>query len=174
VKQLFCGGARVPGATLISRGYFPNWCQIGPFRFNRLRRFSQLTQPPCPGGPARIAAPRSERGGVAVQILPLRPAFSTQEQLGGPDMGNETAFATSTHSPDNLQATNLGAGGSNPSGRAKQIKDLQWGWPFRAGCRVTLRVTAARLSNQRPSPRATLGVLNRLSARMVGRPTRMI
>src|SRR6516164_7779583 len=54
---------RVPGATLISRGYFPNWCQIGPFRFNRLRRFSQLTQPPCPGGSTLIAAPRSGRGG---------------------------------------------------------------------------------------------------------------
>jgi len=47
-----CYGALVPGATLISRDYFPNWCQIGPFRFNRLRRFSQLTQPPRkpPGG----------------------------------------------------------------------------------------------------------------------------
>jgi hypothetical protein len=43
---------RVPGATLISHGYFSNWCQIGPFRFNRLRRFSQLTLPPRtpPGG----------------------------------------------------------------------------------------------------------------------------
>src|SRR5262249_24402065 len=47
-----CCGALVPGATLILRGFFPNWCQIGPFRFNRLRRFSQLTQPPRtpPGG----------------------------------------------------------------------------------------------------------------------------
>jgi hypothetical protein len=39
-------------------------------------------------------------------------------------MGNETAFATSTHSPDNLQATNLGVRSSNLFGRASNALNL--------------------------------------------------
>jgi hypothetical protein len=32
--------------------------------------------------------------GSQVQILPLRPAFSMHDSATGPDMGNETAFAS--------------------------------------------------------------------------------
>ena len=46
---------------MISHDYFPNQCKIGLFCFNRLRRFSQLTQPrrTPPGGLhlARVAFP---------------------------------------------------------------------------------------------------------------------
>ena len=34
-----------PRHLIVFARLFPNWCQIGPFRFNRLRRFSQLSRP---------------------------------------------------------------------------------------------------------------------------------
>ena len=76
---------------MISRDYFPNWCQIGPFRFNRLRRFSQLTQPPCPGGPHSDNGTSFGTRGSQVQILPLRPAFSQSLSIRGQIWGTKRA-----------------------------------------------------------------------------------
>src|SRR5215469_521359 len=77
-----------PRATLISRDYFPNWCQIGPFRFNRLRRFSQLTQPPrTPRGPFPIGASDKtwgrRPGQVAPRCVSIRLILLAISRLGG-------------------------------------------------------------------------------------------
>src|SRR5262249_46400244 len=115
------------------------------------RSVSLIASPSSGRGPRRVGGPAADPAGwpfvslsgVWSQKVSQKPEQNTMKL--GVRFGRCRRVSLGV-ARQNL-TTNLGVGGSNPSGRANKVKDLSRNWSVHRSTGVTLRVTAELSGN---------------------------